>query len=361
MSLSTRTVAFYLPQYHRIPENDLWWGEGFTDWYNVSKARPLFPGHEQPDFPGELGCYDLLDESARLAQSELDLLHGIDAFCYHHYWFSGRRLLEGPLNQVLESGTPQIPFCISWANEDWTRQWSGSGEVLVKQTYSAKDDAEHGLWLASVMQDPRYLRVQEKAVLLVYRAFALPEPRRTGALWRQIARDEGAGEVLLCSVRSSRKEHGDPGSIGFDAAVEFQPDWRRLRPSIIRSATAKAVRAMGIPLDLGPRYTLFDYHALVAAPREERTRGFPLFPCVTPGWDNSPRRTRNAIVVQGSTPGKYRTWVADRAREGSPLLFVNAWNEWAEGCHLEPGARWGRAYLEAHRDALAQVMAEDSK
>ena len=346
------SVAFYLPQYHVIPENEQWWGRGFTDWDNVERALPLFPGHAQPDLPGELGRYDLLDPAVRTRQAELALNYGIDAFCYHHYWFSGRRLLSQPVDQVLLSGRPDISFCLSWANESWTREWSGSGEVLIEQTYDEQDDEAHGYWLAAAFRDPRYLRVDDRAVMLVYGASALPDPRRTTGLWRQIARAEGAGDLLLCAVRSSRREHGDPRLKGFDAAVDFQPDWRRIRPPLHRSVPSKAARALGLRVDPSPRFTLFDYEAIVARELARPRPSHPEFPCVMPAWDNTPRRQRNAIVVQGSTPGLYGRWTREHAQRDPRLLFVNAWNEWAEGCHLEPGLRWGRQYLEAHAAAV---------
>ena len=346
------TVAFYLPQYHVIPDNEVWWGVGFTDWDNVERARPLFPGHAQPDLPGELGRYDLLDPGTRDAQADLATSHGIDAFCYHHYWFGGRRLLEKPFEAVLASGRPGMPFCLSWANETWTREWSGSGEVLIEQTYEPPSDIEHGYWLANAFRDPRYLRLDDRAVILVYRASDLPNPRQLASQWREIAREEGAGELLLCAVRSSRREYGDPRGLGFDASVDFQPDWRALRPKLWRSIPAKFARRAGLGFDLSPRFTLFDYEPIVAADLSRPPVGYPLFPCVMPDWDNTPRRSRNAVVVQGSEPELYGGWVRQHVQREPRLLFVNAWNEWAEGCHLEPGQIWGRQYLEAHAAAL---------
>ena len=222
-------IAFYLPQFHPIPENDEWWGAGFTDWTNVAKARPLFRGHYQPHVPAELGYYDLRDADVRERQAELARAHGIAAFCYYHYWFGGRRLLRQPLDEVLASGRPDFPFCLCWANENWTRVWDGlSDNVLIGQTYSEDDDLQHIRWLARVFEDERYLRVDGKPLFAVYRARELPDPRATAQLWREEARRLGVGEIFLARVESFHDEHDDPTEIGFDAAIEFQPDMTNL-------------------------------------------------------------------------------------------------------------------------------------
>lgn len=349
------SVAFYLPQYHPIPENDRWWGEGFTDWDNVARAEPLYPGHQQPDLPGELGRYSPLDPAVRRRQADLAQQGGIDAFCYYHYWFTGERLLERPVNEILTQGAPDMPFCLCWANESWTREWSGSGAILKEQRYSEVDDRSHARWLATAFSDERYLRLGGRAVMLVYRAWDLPDPRRTASIWREMARSQGAGELLLCAVSSSGSRRRDPRRLGFDAAVEFTPDWNTVRPPMWRSAPAKLARALRVPMDLSPRFTRIEYDRIIQASMARPRNPFPSFPCVFPDWDNSPRRQRNAVIVDNSTPDKYRQWVESELETSPPLLFVNAWNEWAEGCHLEPGRRWGRAYLEAHARAVGKV------
>ncbi|HYA68907.1 MAG TPA: glycoside hydrolase family 99-like domain-containing protein, partial [Acidimicrobiales bacterium] len=221
-----RSVAFYLPQFHPIAENDLWWGRGFTEWTNVTRVGPRFEGHDQPHLPADLGFCDLRLPETRAAQADLARRHGVDAFCYYHYWFEGRRLLQRPFEEVLASGEPDFPFCLCWANEDWRRNWDGrSGETLVAQHYSEADDRAHIAWLLPVFADPRYLRVDGKPLFLVYRASQLPDPPRTLALWREAARAGGLGELLLCRVESFSADHADPRPLGFDASVEFQPDW----------------------------------------------------------------------------------------------------------------------------------------
>ncbi len=233
-----RAIAFYLPQFHPIPENDEWWGKGFTEWTNVAKAGPLFEGHYQPHIPGELGYYDLRLPQARQAQAELAKEYGIYGFCYYHYWFNGKLLLNQPLDEVLASGEPDFPFCLCWANEDWTRAWDGrSGSVLIKQDYNDKDDLHHIMYLKHIFEDTRYIRIDGRPLFLVYRANRMPNPKRTTKIWREQARKHGIGELYLCRVESFPDEHTDPGAIGFDASVEFQPDWPDLGPPLSLPST----------------------------------------------------------------------------------------------------------------------------
>ncbi|MEY2592016.1 MAG: hypothetical protein QOJ67_4000 [Acidimicrobiaceae bacterium] len=349
-------MAFYLPQFHPIPENDQWWGDGFTEWRNTVQARPRFDGHHQPHEPGELGYYDLRSAETRAAQADLAAAHDVDAFCYYHYWFNGHRLLERPFEEVLASGAPDLSFCLCWANENWTRAWNGSdADILIGQDYNRADDLAHVRHLAPAFADPRYLRIDGKPLFLVYRASRLPAPRATTELWRAEASRLGIGEIYLARVESFSNERGDPGGLGFDAAVEFQPEWRRLRSSNVRAGTRKLANAVGITR-FNPEYTTFDYSRLVSAALQRPTPSYTRFPCVTPSWDNSARRSQGAVVLTDSTPERYREWVVRTLQQRDPeLLFVNAWNEWGEGAHLEPCAKWGRGYLEAHRDAVRQV------
>src|SRR5262245_46650535 len=226
-----RLLAFYLPQYHPIPENDRWWGAGFTEWTNVAKARPRFKGHYQPHLPADLGFYDLRLPEVRMAQAEMARSHGIDGFCYYYYWFSGKRLLERPLNEVLRSGEPDFPFCVCWANENWTRRWDGRDhEMLIAQTYSRTDDLRFIRSLLPALADPRYIKVHGKPLLLVYRVDHLPDPAATADLWREEAVKMGLPGLFLCTVACRATLDLPPSSIGFDAAVEFQPNWQRLPP-----------------------------------------------------------------------------------------------------------------------------------
>jgi lipopolysaccharide biosynthesis protein len=339
-----RLIAFYLPQYHPIPENNEWWGEGFTDWLNVVRARPLFPGHQQPHLPADLGFYDLRLAEAREAQAELARAYGIHGFCYYHYWFGGKRLLSQPLDEVLATGKPDFPFCVCWANENWTRAWDGrERKVLMRAISTAEDDREHIIWLTNVLRDPRYIRVDGKPIVLVYRVSKLANPQRTATVWREEAWRLGLGEIFLASVESLKADRADPAICGFDAAVEFQPDWLALgKPSKITLGGTR----------------IYSYNDVVERMLKKATPHYRRFPCVTTSWDNTARRRKGGIVLDGSCPELYEIWLrevlasVEASRAPDPLVFVNAWNEWAEGAHLEPCQRWGHGYLEATRRAL---------
>lgn len=354
-----RALAFYLPQFHPIPENDQWWGKGFTEWRNVARARPLFSGHLQPHVPADLGFYDLRLPETREAQAALAREHGIFGFVYYHYWFQGRQLLERPFREVLASGRPDFPFALCWANEDWTRAWDGaSGEVLVRQEYSADDDRAHIRHLLPAMADPRWIRVAGKPLFLVYKASRLPDPRRTTDTWREEAARAGLGELYLCRVEHDH-DKGDPRALGFDAAVDFQPDFANLGRALRRSVAARALRRLHLTNQAYRSHRIYDYATFVERMLARPAVTYKRFPCVTPGWDNTPRRRRQGLVLRGSTPDAYERWLRATLDAFAPfgpgedLVFLNAWNEWAEGNHLEPCRRWGRAYLEATRRALA--------
>lgn len=363
-----RLVAFYLPQFHPIPENDRFWAPGFTDWDNVRRARPRFRGHDVPLEPGELGYYDLRDPGTREAQAALARAHGVHAFCYYHYWFEGRRLLERPFLEVLASGRPDFPFCLCWANEAWTRTWDGGDrEVLVPQAYSDEDDVRHVEALLPAFLDARYLRVHGHPLLLVYRASRLPDPRRTFRRWRDVARAHGLEGLHLANVEGFPSEVGIAPTLGLDAAVEFAPDrallGRRLRPGPVRRALR---RLRGVRSPQPDRVLAYD--ELVRYMLDKPTPPYRRYPGVTPSWDNSPRRREGALIVRDATPSAYEAWLAEvvrreRRRPGSApedrLVFVNAWNEWGEGSRLEPCARHGRAYLEATARAVAPGITRD--
>ncbi len=353
-SPTIRPIAFYLPQYHPIPENDTWWGKGFTEWTNVARARPLFPGHYQPHLPGELGFYDLRLPEARQAQADLAREYGIHGFCYYHYWFNGKRLLGRPLDEVLANGQPDFPFCLCWANENWTRAWDGqAAQLLIGQDYAEEDSRRHIRWLAGVFRDPRYIRVDGKPLFLVYQVAKIPDAQRMTGIWREEAQRLGLGELYLCKVESFQDPGMAPASMGFDAAVEFQPDSRRLL-----TAWEKARWHLARRLKVRRGALVVNYGSWVKRTLRLPAWPYKCFPCVTPGWDNSARRKSGAFVLHRSTPELYEGWLRTMIGRfepygpGEDILFINAWNEWAEGNHLEPCQRWGRAYLEATARAL---------
>lgn len=355
------TAAFYLPQYHPIPENDEWWGKGFTEWRNVTRAQPRFKGHYQPHLPADLGFYDLRLAETRTAQAELARSHGIGAFCYYHYWFGGRRLLERPFAEVLSSGEPDFPFMLCWANENWTRTWDGAEmHQLMPQMYSEGDDRAHLRHLAAAFADPRYVRIDGKPVFLVYHASHMPDVRRTTDTWRDEASRLGIGELFLGRVEAHGPDRGDPVPLGFDAGVEFQPDVENYGPRRVPGRLVRrAQRSIGVNRGVRENF-IHSYDQLMTRSLAKPAVAYTRFRCVTPAWDNSARRAEGAWILEGSTPDKYEAWLRaaaletrQRVGEGAELLFVNAWNEWAEGNHLEPDLRYGRAYLEATRRGLA--------
>ena len=346
-----KALAFYLPQYHPIPENDAWWGKGFTEWLNVTRARPLYPGHYQPHVPGELGYYDLRVPEVRESQAQLARDHGLSGFVYYHYWFRGRRLLQRPFEEVLASGRPDFPFALCWANEEWTRNWDGlSGQVLVPQEYSDDDDLAHLRWLAEAFADPRYITIDGKPLFLVYRPMVLPDPRRTTDRWRAEAQKLGFPDLYLAWVEGWGYPPGGPEAFGFDATVGFMP-----RP----------MERLFTPLETVRGHRILDYVSAAEAHLALPDPGWRRFPSVMVGWDNTARRPRGATIYEGATPQAYGDWlgrtvasVAD-VREEERLVFLLAWNEWAEGNHLEPDLHHGRAFLEATRAVLLPGRADD--
>ncbi|HEX6927544.1 MAG TPA: glycoside hydrolase family 99-like domain-containing protein [Longimicrobiaceae bacterium] len=360
-SLRIRTLAFYLPQFHPIPENNQWWGEGFTEWTNVTRAQPQFPGHYQPHLPADLGFYDLRLPETQFAQAAMAREYGVYGFCYYHYWFNGKRLLHRPLDTVLRSGAPDFPFCLCWANENWTRAWDGhEREILIEQKYSHQDDLAHIRWLAEVFHDPRYISVDGKPLFLVYRANRFPDARRTTDTWREEAARLGVGELYLCKVESLPDERQEPPELlGFDAAVDFQPDWRNLGRPIGRDRISRMMSGLGLSSPGYQRHAVYDYETVVEGMLRRKPVSYKRYPCVAPSWDNTARRQTGACILTGSTPELYGSWLR-RVVEGfqpfgpgEDLIFLNAWNEWAEGNHLEPCQKWGRRYLEATRDVLS--------
>ena len=353
-----RLVAFYLPQFHPVAENDEWWGPGFTEWTNVVRSRPLFAGHRQPRVPADLGYYDLRVPEVRAAQAELAATYGIEAFCYWHYWFAGRRMLERPFEEVLAGQEPALPFCLAWANEPWSRTWLGKGEVLLPQEYSPDDDVEHARWLARAFVDDRYLRVDGRPVFLIYRPRDLPEPERVLELIRAESDRAGAGTPLLLGLNGWAKGF-DFRRLGFDGTVDFQPQLGDLpRYGDDRFRLDKLRRNLRLGVRSG-RLKIYDYDDAVARMGRRRGRlAFPVVPSVFVGWDNTPRRGENGVIVTGATPERFGAALGTAIDEvaGLPsdqrLVFVNAWNEWAEGNYLEPDLTWGHGFLEAVSGAV---------
>ncbi|RMI03328.1 glycosyltransferase WbsX family protein [Cellulomonas triticagri] len=351
--LGARAIAFYLPQYHPVPENDAWWGPGFTEWTNTVRGRPLFPGHRQPHLPADLGFYDLRVPEVRAAQGDLARAHGIEAFCYWHYWFGGgRQLLERPFAEVLASGAPDTGFCLAWANETWSGTWHGApNRVLVEQTYPGpEDDRAHVQALLPAFHDPRYLRVDDRPVLVVHKPAELPDPAAFVDRWQALARAGGLPGLYLVAEISDWFDWGegfpDAEAAGFDAGIQMRMPVRFGRREFWRRRIARR-------LSRGPeRYPVrADYMAHLGL-RPTRQ------PCVIANWDNTPRSGRRGFVLTGTGPRVLRRHVADATAlladrpAQERLLWLKSWNEWAEGNYLEPDQEHGTAWLEAVRDGL---------
>ena len=350
-----RLIAFYLPQFHPIPENDRWWGNGFTEWRNVAAARPRFAGHYQPHVPADHGFYDLRLRETREAQAELARAHGIHGFCYYHYWFDSTRLLERPFEEVLRSGAPDLPFALCWANDPWSRRWDGRNDDLLQaQTYSPEDDVAHIRWLLDALGDPRAITVEGKPMFLVYRASDLPDPTRTTDIWRREVDRAGLPGIHLVAVETAWELGWDATKVGFDAKVLFQPQFGWLM-------TDPGAQAARIEVPGKDELQVYDYDGVRAALANLESVPYRRYESVVPGWDNTARVGDRGVVLHNSTPAGYQAWLEEavaRASLDAPehrLVFINAWNEWAEGCHLEPDLRFGHEYLEATRRAVLRT------
>ncbi len=334
-------VAFYLPQFHPIAENDEFWGPGFTEWTNVAAARPLYRGHRQPLLPADLGFYDLRVPEIRAAQADLARAYGVTAFCYWHYWFAGRRVLDQVHGEVMRTGEPDLPFCLGWGNQSWTGVWHGAPErVLIEQTYPGADDhRRHFDALLEAFTDPRYLRVDGRPVFYVQEPDGIPDVERWVGLWQRLADDAGLGGLFLVG-----EYHGgpwEPQHHGFDGSVAI-----RLPPPGGERGRRRSRR--------GPNVVSY----AAAHPTLTSLEDDEHFPCVVPRWDNTPRSARRGLVLEGSSPALFREHVelaVGKAREAVPgrrIVWVKSWNEWAEGNTLEPDYEFGHGYLEALRDGL---------
>ncbi|MFZ3070594.1 MAG: glycoside hydrolase family 99-like domain-containing protein [Anaerolineaceae bacterium] len=351
-SSMVKLVAFYLPQFHPIPENDAWWGKGFTEWANVTRAVPQFPGHYQPHLPGELGFYDLRIKDVQYRQIELARQHGIYGFAFYHYWFAGKRLLEMPINQFLENKDMNFPFCLVWANENWTRRWDGmENDILIAQKHSPELDVAFIESLAPYLRDERYIRINGRPVILVYRVDIMPNPKETTEQWREYCVKNHLGDPYLVAAQTFGFE--DPRPVGFDAAVQFPPHNQLHNPRFL--ITPKVNLA-------NPDYAsyIFSYPEVVKYKETDPENApYPLYKTVFPSWDSEPRKPGKGTIFADSSPQLYTRWLKtacqwtmDNHPPEERFVFINAWNEWAEGAHLEPDRRYGYAYLQATMDVL---------
>lgn len=354
MKTKARVIAFHLPQFHPTPENDEWWGKGFTEWTNVAKATPLYPGHYQPHVPADLGFYDLRLPEARHAQAELAKEYGIAGFCYYHYWFGGRRILDRPVNEILLSKEPDFPFCLCWANHSWNTVWQGTNNMLVEQVYPGWDDhAAHFDWLLQAFTDPRYLKVDGKPIFVIYRPDDIPDVAKVADFWRERAIKAGLPGLHLIGV-SHRGETWDPRPRGLDATtMQALPAYNGRIPRRYLWTKLKLFLQSN-----KHKPTIWDYEEILPILLRSNQVEWPDYPLVLPNWDNTPRTGMRGLVFHNATPELFRghlreaiSRVAERPAE-ERIVFLKAWNEWAEGNHIEPDQKWGRAWLEVIREEI---------
>jgi glycosyltransferase involved in cell wall biosynthesis len=363
-AITVKKLAFYLPQFHPIPENDEWWGEGFTEWNNVSRAKPFFPGHWQPRRPGPMGFYDLRVPATMNKQFELARRYGIDGFCFYYYWFNGKKLLEKPLEMLMAGETDPFPFCICWVNETWTRSWDGmSGEVLIEANQTVEGTNAFIRDIETILKHDQYIRIDGKPVLLVYCPLKLEDPVATVQGWRKFARESSIGELHLCAVQSFAFD--DPLPLGFDAAVEFPPHcvWNKHDGlTYCRDYTDDEKQSLGADPEF--KGVLRDYRYFAECAMHRPQEPYLLYRSCMLAWDNTARRMESSHVYVNFSTELFTEWLAtiiDKAYRDphdshhESLVFINAWNEWAEGCTLEPDQHFGHALLRAVQTATVQA------
>lgn len=349
---NARIIAFYLPQFHPIPENDLWWGKGFTEWSNVAKAVPLFDGHEQPRTPADLGFYDLRLSETRIAQAEMAARFGVEGFCYWHYWFDGRQLLERPFTEVLQSGQPDFPFCLGWANHSWSGIWKDEPHrVLIDQTYPGRaDDQAHFDYLLKAFLDHRYIRVDGKPMLVVFKPTDIPNAKERFDFWRELALKAGLSGLHIVGI--NMLDYKNPAELGLDAVTVSTLAVTNTTNAVVNEVTRITWGIRRKLLLGGPR--VIEYSEAIKHLVPDLTQfDCDAYPCVFPNWDNTPRKGRKGMVLANSTPELFEQHlknavdaVASRDDQNR-IIFLKSWNEWAEGNYLEPDTKWGLAYLEA--------------
>lgn len=361
-----KIITFYLPQYHTFPENDAWWGKGFTEWRNVKKAKPSYRGQNQPRIPLDSNYYNLLDIETLRWQANLAKKYGVYGFCYYHYWFDGHMLMEKPMEMMLQDKSVDLPFCICWANENWTRAWAKkSREVLISQTYGDKNEwVEHFNYLLPFMKDERYIKVKGKPLFVIYR------PEIVGCLeemlncWQQLAKENGfPGISFMYQQTDYDHQKEDTGRL-FDYAIEYQPalvrnKLQRKNPFLLcRKALNEFVNQFHLPQN---KWSTFWYSyddawkkILKLQPKDEK-----MIPGAFVDWDNTPRYGKKASIYLGVTPEKFKKYLSMQIKHAKAdykkdIIFMFAWNEWGEGGYLEPDEKYGYSMLESVKEALEE-------
>lgn len=370
-----KIIAYYLPQFHSFKENDEWWGEGFTEWTNVRKATPLFKGHNQPRVPLNNNYYSLVDERTLEWQAELAQKYGIYGFCYYHYWFDGHMLMERPMEIMLADPKIKLPFCICWANENWTKAWADSSkEVLISQTYGDRSDWIHHFdYLLQFFNDPRYIKIDNRPIFVIYRPEIIPSLREMVTVWDVLAKENGFDGLCLmyqqCNFDLRKDQNGDL----FSYEIEYQPGrvkgWNKNLPLLQQQSVSIPVITRKLLNDISLKLNLplhswssvaYSYDGawqriLKMMPKDSRT-----IPGAFVDWDNTPRYGRKGSLYTGVTPAKFEYYLIKQIEHAkkdyhAEFLFLFAWNEWGEGGYLEPDTKWGYGMLEAIRNALIET------
>ena len=357
-----KAIAIHLPQFHPTPENDEWWGKGFTEWTNVAKAVPYFPGHRQPRYPADGGYYDLRLTEVHEAQAKLATEYGIEGFAYYHYWFGGKRLLHKPVDAMLASGKPQFPFCLIWANETWSRRWLGEeAEILIKQEYNHEDDAAHAKFLSNTFADDRYITIDNRPVFTIYRPGDLPDVARTISIIKETAIRQGIKEPYMVASNSHDYHQYERFlKMGFDAILNFRPQLGVLplafSDEYIRDRLIDNIKKHKV---FSGKLKVYNYRQALDLMQQIEPADFSrILPSVFTGWDNTPRRAEKGIIMVNNHPHIFeeeleRVVQKMKRTDGHPgIFFINAWNEWAEGNYLEPDTVNGYAFLKAVSNVL---------
>ena len=363
--MKARVFAYYLPQFHPFPENDEWWGKGFTEWTNVARARKLFPGHDQPRIPTDLGFYDLRVPEVREEQVRLAREAGIEAFCYYEYWFgNGRHLMNRPFEEVVASGKPDFPFCLCWANHSWYKKlWNpndpGKDQLLIEQQYHGEEDYRaHFQALLPAFKDKRYVRVNGKLFYIIYKPLAFPDVASFIKLWRQLAKENGLGDFYFVGSDFNSDHRDEILALGFDATHNVD----NLNIYHRSNFFVKALRTIGrkylhIPM-------IYRYKDAMKYMLNDDCRRRDVIPVIVPNWDHTPRSGYKGLVMTNALP-KYFKQLAKKALElikdkpaEERIIIVKSWNEWAEGNYMEPDQRFGHGYIDALHEALEEFESE---
>lgn len=353
-----KKIAFYLPQFHSIPENDEWWGKGFTEWVNVKNAKPSFKGHKQPEIPYKYNYYNLLDTNIQILQAQKAREYGLDGFCYYHYWFEGKLLLEKPMENMLRESRIDIPFCICWANETWARTWDGKeNQVLIRQNYDEDKECwkEHFQYLLPFFKDKRYICVENRPMFILYKPQLIKKCKEMMEYWNELAVDAGFKGIYFGYQHHTAFDY-DLTACNFEFAIEFEPfytvyDLRKKNIKLESTWSRLKKKVQNLP-------TIYDYDVIWENIINRHPSG-NVCAGAFPAWDNTPRRGRKAILFWESSPQKFESYMSSRIKSAKKyynrdFLFINAWNEWAEGAHLEPTETYGYSYLEALKRALIE-------